>query len=439
MNILLYTRPESKKYFYQLAGELDSQAKVLSISDFKNDGDFWMGKFLNQKITHDNDFFSNNEKEEIITRCRFLRNINVSTAVSLINKYAYAVNDILEEIDVNFILSEIIDNYCMDIIERIARQKNIPIVSTIVTFINGYSRFTIRGELIKLNRPVATDECNRVRKMLLSDNFSGRIGEKKSNEKYFYYKVFYRRCLIEKIYYPILKVIKNDKYNYHYNSLMIKSIDVRKYYGKKIRSCFQTSLKNLNTDINKTIFLPLHCTPEATTDYFCDDYKFAYYEDSILDFIKNSMNDNTILIKEHPAMIAKRHLTFYQKLKRFSNVVLLAPEISSNEVLEYVSTVVVCTGSIGIEALLRGKRVLALTNNYYITLHPNIHRIRYLDNENIKLPIIQHDQEIFLRELLAHFISVHSYGLREAKMTDAKQMALEIKKYFGNKLGLIKK
>lgn len=46
----------------------------------------------------------------------------------------------------------------------------------------------------------------------------------------------------------------------------------------------------------------------------------------------------------------------------------------SNELLNMVDNVLVDTGTVGVEALLRGKRVISLSDNYYSDLHPNIVR-----------------------------------------------------------------
>ena len=95
------------------------------------------------------------------------------------------------------------------------------------------------------------------------------------------------------------KLLKRLEYEYRFGNLLhgFNSID-------HIRATLY--LSNLNTlNINKNYkyaYIPLHYTPEATTDYWIDDLFYVDYENSILDTVSILIKDGyKIIVKEHPS------------------------------------------------------------------------------------------------------------------------------------------
>lgn len=426
MRFLLYTRPETNEYFHRLVEKVNYDAKKFTISDFKDQGDIWMGEYLNDKSFEYDIIYFGEELQDIIERCRFLRKINFNTAKRLVNIYATIVSKLMDENKFNFVFSQIIDNYCMDVIEREATKRKIPVIATCVTFINGYSRFTIRGEWRSLNKIISNDEIDGLLKTLLDTSFKGRVGGIKAKSKIDLYKIFYRRLLIEKLYYPLIKLIKNDKYNYHYNTKVLTSSKSSDYIFSENK--YYSLIDELN--YKNCVYVPLHCTPEATTDYFGSDKKFGNYEKLMIDFFENSDDKITFLVKEHPAMMGWRHKDFYEELKKYKNVKLISPKVSSNLLLQRIDNVVTCTGSVGVEALLKNKKVFLLTENYYSDKSPNAYVIDYLKQEDIDIPIKEYSNKKLMEELLSGFINIHIYGEREMYKIDIDGLAKEIKKYY---------
>lgn len=426
--ILLYTRPNTKEYLYAIANNIKIEKNIVSVSDFKNDGDYWMGKYLYTKKNIQNNYYSRDELDDIILRCRYLRSISFDDAKDLVVKYAYGINDVLDSISVNYIIAEIIDNYCMDIIYREAVKRNIKVISPMGTFISGYMRFTVKGEIQILNRNVSNNEAQRVLDKLLDDKFKGRVGGLGYSGNLNRGKYFYRRILIESVLNPIRKIVTKDKYNNLYNTRLYESKNILNYLGRKVLCCF-TNIHDIEYGDND-IYLPLHCTPEATTEYFCDSPKFGFYEDAIIDIIRNSSNNVRFIIKDHPVMYGVRHVKFYKELLKNDNVILINPLEDSNSIMKNVNTILVCTGSAGVEGLLRGKRVLCLSNNYYSDLHPNAHVVSKVDDIVVKSEIINYDQLTFIKDLLSFHVPATMYGYSELLKTDFNSLSKFIKEYF---------
>jgi capsule polysaccharide export protein KpsC/LpsZ len=81
-----------------------------------------------------------------------------------------------------------------------------------------------------------------------------------------------------------------------------------------------------------------------------------------VDEYKNSF---TFVIKEHPNVFGFRTNNFYSALINKANVILVNPEVSSNELIEACDYILVCTGTVGFESLLRGKPVISGCAPYY--------------------------------------------------------------------------
>ena len=387
-----------------------------------------MGKYLNNKAYQIYKHFDKNELLDIKNRCRFLRRLNEKEAYRLINTYATVVDRIIRKQSFDLLLGQIMDNYCMDVIVRLCKRRGIKIVNPIVTFINGYSRFTIRGEWIPLCRKVSNDEIENVYNYLMDKKYKGRLGLSGRTSELKRFKIFFRRVLIERAYYPIKKLIENDWYNYHYNTIVYDSLNYSRYVGKKVSMYFD-SINNIPFS-KKSVFVPLHFTPEATTDYFGETWKFGHYEELMIDFINRSDEDVIFLVKEHPIMMGFRDREFYRALKMHKNVYLISGNEDSNEILNRVETVLTCTGSVGIEALLRGKRVLTMTENFYSKLHPNIHHVSCIDSKSLDIKLCNYDPKAFLKAFLSGLIPVHLYSQTELSKTDTIELANNIRMYF---------
>lgn len=69
-----------------------------------------------------------------------------------------------------------------------------------------------------------------------------------------------------------------------------------------------------------------------------------------------------LLVKEHPASVGKRPVSYYRKLLAIPNVCLVRTSCKSNELIARASLVVTISGTIGFEAILQGKPVAVLGN-----------------------------------------------------------------------------
>lgn len=429
MKILIYVRPFTEKYLCAVIENAFPDAKYQTICDFKGCGDIWMGEYLYKKTVKQAQVMPDRKTiEDIRLRCRFLQKEDPQKARELIRRYWSGIWEILSNNQFDLVYGEMIDNYCMDIIERIAAMKGVTVFGVVGTFYAGHSTFTIRGEYRKCRDNVTLQEIKDIKETMLKPNFRGVTpADKKRNTKRLL-RQFYRRKLIESFYYPLKKLIEKDPYNYHYNTIYYKGWDYRKYFGKNVDRLFVKASSVTYTP--NSIYVPLQMLHEATTDYWGDHPKFGNTEKVILDVIKKSDKSITFLVKEHPVMYGWRNIDYYKKLLENNNVVLIDPYENNASIVNHVDNILVCTGTTGVEGLLKGKRVLTLTENYYSSFHPNIHKVDLVTEKDLEIPIVDYDGEIFLEDILKAMIPVQMYEVRQWKKINIPLLARCVREYY---------
>jgi capsule polysaccharide export protein KpsC/LpsZ len=105
--------------------------------------------------------------------------------------------------------------------------------------------------------------------------------------------------------------------------------------------------------------------PECTVDYWCQDVEYIDYYSTLSGIVDNLSSNFHVVLKEHPSVMGSRPAGFYAQLKNDRRVTVVPTYTSSNEVLGKIDSVLVWTGTVGFEALLRGIAVFGLATPYY--------------------------------------------------------------------------
>lgn len=424
MNIGVYVRPWNEEFYVKLAKLTFENSNIISLSEFKGVGDIWIGSALYKDEPREH-IFNTEEMMDIYLRCRFLRSLDIEKAFILINKMASYIDSLFRRNRFEYFIGHLIDNYTLDIIERISRRYGVKYISLVGHFINGYSRISSRGELNVVRGDITEEEITSVLNSLIDINYKPKfeLNKKKTKKEGVLY---YCRAKAKKICFSINKVIRSDVLNYHYNTYGFKDIKLKDVINEDIEKLF-CNIDDLCLDKN-SVYLPLHYTPEATVDYWCDLPKHSFYKESLLDFISNSSNEINFVLKEHPAMYMKRDISFYKVLLSFNNVKVVHPYENSNLLLEKIDNVFVYTGSVGVEALLRGKNVFSITENYYTNLHPNI-KIRFnLQLDDLEQGAESYDNRVFIESLLKGLMPARFINSKRIMDSDIELLSLYIKR-----------
>lgn len=112
------------------------------------------------------------------------------------------------------------------------------------------------------------------------------------------------------------------------------------------------------------VYLALHYQPELTTSPLAGVW---VDQELIVNLISRCLPPGiTLYVKEHPKQtILSRALGQYTQISKKENVELIKQEVSTFELIEHSLAVATCTGTVGWEALIKGKAVLIFGHIFY--------------------------------------------------------------------------
>jgi hypothetical protein len=160
------------------------------------------------------------------------------------------------------------------------------------------------------------------------------------------------------------------------------------------------------------IYFPLHSQPEYATKVLG-----PMYVDQIT-LIKQLSRilpvDCEIFVKEHPTMIGRRPLRYYQKLSEIANVSLIDPYTDPYSIIQSANLTTTISGTSGLESILLETPVITFGKPYY-NMMPGV--VRYndcSDPADTIFDLYSNDLEIDDTALIDHIAAViknsFSYG-----------------------------
>lgn len=133
--------------------------------------------------------------------------------------------------------------------------------------------------------------------------------------------------------------------------------EIKKWYLYGKNSLFSDPIKN-----EKYVYIPLHLMPESTTFVKAPMY---INELLIIEQVSKSLPAGWMLyVKEHPAMIGERKLSFYKKVNQLSNVKMVSINYYKDPKPWIINAqgVITITGTSAYEAAMLGKKSIVFGN-----------------------------------------------------------------------------
>ena len=167
-----------------------------------------------------------------------------------------------------------------------------------------------------------------------------------------------------------------------------------KYFDARHLDYFETILEHENKDFDldlKFVYFPLHLQPEMTTAAIG-----GQYSDQLLAIEKLSRilpSNYFIFVKENPkqgGQMRGRH--FFGRLNQIQNVQWLPSWANTHELIDKCQFVATITGTVGWEAIRKGKNVLVFGKPWYRNLAGAISFREGLTLEEISKSTIEHEQ-----------------------------------------------
>jgi len=125
-------------------------------------------------------------------------------------------------------------------------------------------------------------------------------------------------------------------------------------------------------NISSYVYAPLHFQPERTTSPLADVYTDQHL---VIETLASSLpNGWKVIVKEHPAQWKRRsakhyspsrYRGYYEDIAKIPNVELVPINTNTYQLIENAKAVATCTGTAGIEAVMRGKPAFLFGSPWY--------------------------------------------------------------------------
>jgi hypothetical protein len=134
------------------------------------------------------------------------------------------------------------------------------------------------------------------------------------------------------------------------------------HYFRRLYLHFSKAFSKVDLKKINYIYVPLHLIPESTTTILSPIY---INESFIIESLSKSVKTGQfIVIKEHWSMLGYRKLSFYKKIRRLPNVILIDPEQDHppKYYIENADLIVTISGSSALEGAMIGKNSLVFSD-----------------------------------------------------------------------------
>lgn len=167
---------------------------------------------------------------------------------------------------------------------------------------------------------------------------------------------------------------EDRRLSYQYGDpLAVSYALVKRAFWRRLRSRAVSRLYQAEALDEPFLLYPLHSHPEASTSVLAPDF---IDELSVIRSIAFRLPVNVRLyVKEHPSAVASQPLSFYRQVAALPNVRLLAAHLPAKELIRKSRGVVCITSTLGFEAAVLNKPVIALGDVLY-GYFPNVRMVR---------------------------------------------------------------
>lgn len=314
------------------------------------------------------------DEEEIVARCRYLRNIDRGQAIRQAHAMAICVAAKLDSFRPQAILSHVVDDYVTHVCAMLAARRGIGYVSYAFSYFPGHIQL-IQGwdgtpfDLREPSREEVDDVYEQISQRVFRQNY---LQKGQYSRKTHLYMV--GRYITKRLAFTLKKFKERDTLNLHYTvtPYVADRQKLRDFPSKSLFDAdWRDDLKQLQAEDPQApvVYLPLAFTPESTIDYWIKDRRPIDYEPLMLDVVKTLAKSAIVIVKDHTHMQGIRKPAFYRALAEIDRVISVPPEDFSNDVLEGCDIVLLGGGSVGVEATIRGKPVASYAPDCYWFAH----------------------------------------------------------------------
>lgn len=374
-NVLVFAIHNSERWWRAVADALSPFRGVL-VSDLRGMGDrdvvdsFYAAYrgFLGGKLSQPM-LFAPEEVADMIARCRVLRWLPAAQATAMVQAMGVAMEEVLDALQPVAATSWPIDRYVIDILERLCERRGIPYYELTASAAPGMAMLLHRGRLIERGTRPDPSDVERAVRELADPLFTPAYVQNQAAFKPARWLKIFSYFRLRSAAFKLIGRARRDPLNCHY-------LDAQSFLGHKPRLAdisvtgmfdpeWRTRLASF--PVQRRLLIGLQLFPEASIDYWVRDRSLIDYEDVLVEVAEAFSREGfLILVKDHPLQFGFRQRELLHRLRAIPNVVLVPYEVSGNEVLGAVGANFTLTGTLGMQAALRGLTSV-VTPTYYTT------------------------------------------------------------------------
>ncbi|HWW11775.1 MAG TPA: hypothetical protein VN018_04600 [Brevundimonas sp.] len=374
-SVLIYAIFRTEAWWSHVGSQMGFE-RVTVLTDKRGRGDQWVTddfyaahRTFKASRAEDSNLLSSDEVRDIIARCRVLRWYPKAKATAMILAMAQAMDQALERVSPDVIVSLPIDNYVKDTLERRARARGIPYFELTVSALPGMSMLLYRGRLITSDQAPDPEQVRaRVAEIADPEFAPAYVQGARTYTGRKFYQVL-GRFRIRGAFFKLYSWLKRDPLGIHF-------LDAQPDLGHKARLADARIVNLVDHDWMKRIeafpkarrvLYGLQVFPEAAVDYWLDDLSLLQQETLLVELAqKLSDAGYQILVKDHPLQFGFRQTALLETLRAIPNVVLVPYEVSGNAMLALCGVGVTATGTLGLQAALLGNVSIACQAYYVV-------------------------------------------------------------------------
>ncbi|MDA7780682.1 hypothetical protein N8938_01500 [Candidatus Pelagibacter sp.] len=366
--ILCYLRPATKEQFAYFVKCIDSSKIIVHCSEHASVDktglpNLYYDFLKNNKLKINKTTLSKSEANDFIARCRLLRNIRKEVALKHLVAMFLAIDKMLDSEKPDFVIMQTVDSFITDLLRFISVKRKIKFFGVCGTSWNNNFRVTIRGEK-KINKKADKNLTAQLLPRYIEETYIPDFVTKSiDNLKISIYRRW-MKSFIGSFYFFFKRYLSGDKYNFHYWHQQI--LCQQNFSLLPMKDIGNSNWKKKLDDKKKpSLYLPLQMFPEATIDYWCENLEAIKYYETLEKVIKKLHNNFSLFVKEHPDVIGLRPKKFYSKIIKDKRITIIPTYENSNHILRKTDAALVWTGTVGFDAIIRGKPAFAFGKPFY--------------------------------------------------------------------------
>ena len=309
------------------------------------------------------------EEINVVARCRYLRNLAPDQSLAMVRAMVSVIEEEFGRVRPQVVLSHMVDDYVTHLISEVARRRGITYVGYCYSYFPGKIQATVHeGGVAHLVRRPDDAEVAATLAQISERTFRQNYQQKEVYTPLRHLKALLR-YQVKRAVFRLMAWRDRDPLHVHYGCLPFV-VERRRWSDFPASSDFHADwrerLANPPAAASRPIlYMPLGYFPESTIDYWIEDRSILDYEAVMLRVVALLGQSFRVVVKEHLHMLGARNPEFYRRLRDTPGVVSVPPAEYSNDVLGMADVVLLGAGSVGVEAFIRGKPIVAYSDRSY--------------------------------------------------------------------------